>query len=287
MSEDKAKRASAFLQRERQRLRDLRKDNSNIPELYFEYSWSSYQPDHDFYKKIEKKNVVESRVKAKEICASYAKSLKIVSSTGKSLFIFGKRSSGKTVLATLILRRAIEVLFESVHYVSFSRFAMEANTANLDDERELFFSRYVDPQFLCIDEVDEIDSNPKIRNYFGAVLTDRQSQKKPTIITSKLPLSKIKEIYGGLVYSAITNQEYFLPPVIIETDEGIYEDTVYIQKNRTYTVSTLIKALQEHKDSKERKKDKKKFADIILADELKNIILSSDRAESVNEHLGH
>ena len=228
----KAERSIDFINKERKRIRDYRISNSNIPVQYFGFSWSDYKLDHDFSKVIRSKPIIESRKVAKVVCASYAKDLELACKSGKSIILIGKRSSGKTVLATLILRTAIDKLLGSVYYVPFSRFAMESNTANLDDERESFESRYIDPQFLCIDEVDEMDSNAKIRNYFGTILIERQKENKSTIITSKISLRVIKDIYGNLVHSALTNSEFFFNPVDIKTEDADAKDTVWVQPGR-------------------------------------------------------
>lgn len=287
MSKKTAERSVEFLRKERKRIRDYRIENSNIPEQYFGFSWSDYKSDHDFSKEIKSDTVKSSREAAKIICASYARDLEIASKTGKSLFLIGKRTSGKTVLATLILRTAIDRLLQSVYYVPFSTFAMEANTANLDEEREVFEDKYIDPQFLCIDEIEEMDSNPKIRNYFGTILIQRQKEHKPTIITSKISLQKIREIYGNLVFSALTNSEFFFNPIAIETEDVDAEDTVWIKAGRRYSITMIIDELQKLKEIKTKNKKTKKEInpDYVFSDELERIIVQSDKAGSLDGEL--
>ena len=88
------------------------------------------------------------------------------------------------------------------------------------------------------------------------------------------------------------NTIYYLRVSKENTSEDISLNVVKKEKNdntkrKLPLTDIFINDLKFLEFVKQRKKDKKKFADIILADELKNIILSSDRAESVNEHLGH
>jgi len=284
VKEERAKQSLEFIKKERDKLVQYRISRSGIPEQYFDFKWSDYKTDMDFSRFISDEDIISSRSLAKSICASYAKDIEIASKSGRSLLIIGKRSSGKSVLATLILRTAIESLIGSVFYVPFARFAMEANTASLNTEREIFEEKYIEPLFLCIDEVDDMDSTSKIKNYFGNILIQRQDERKPTIITSKISLLKIKEIYGSLVYSSITNEQFFLNPITIKTEELDNSETVWIDSGRRYSIDTIIRALQEIKNinEKKRKTDGRINVDLIFSDKLQEIILSSDKMGSVD-----
>jgi DNA replication protein DnaC len=249
--------------------------NSNIPENYFKFTWNDYQKDYDFSKKITDKEVSSSREKAKHLAVIYATKINSFFEKGISLFFVGKRGSGKTVLATLLLREAINQLKESVYYCSFIELMIEANTANLEHEREEFESKYLRPSFLLIDEMGEIETNHKMNNYLNLILIKRQQEKKPTFITSKLTLEEIKSRFGTSVYLAISNNNCFLPEIIIKTDPKDFIEN--IGKKDKFLVSELKKQIEEAYKIKQKEQKKNNIInpEILNYDDIIRILSSS------------
>jgi len=249
-------------------LRKVLRDSSNIPEIYFKFRWDDYQKDHDQKKIINDISVQQSRESAKAICLQYALNISEVYTQGRSLLIIGRRSSGKTVLATLILRQSIAEIYESVYFTPFTQLAIEANTANLSEEREEFEEKYISPSFLLIDEMDDMDVTIKMKNYIGHVLIERQKLKRPTIVTSKISLKRIKTLYGNLVYSALTDNNYFLPEIVIETGDDGDLLSLSLQPGTLYNIKTLGEELKSFRSAQKiQKTNNKRMNDSLISAE--------------------
>jgi DNA replication protein DnaC len=196
---------------------------SNIPKQYLSAKWQEYRPDWNG-STIHDESIINSRREAKKNCLNYVGNFKKTKEDGgNSILIVGERTSGKTVLATLILREAIKYFNERVLFVSFPQFVVEANTANLGPERERLESKYIRPYFLCIDEITSIDRNPKVRTYFSHILVERHGLKKPTILTSKINIEQIRKSFGNVIYDILTNQ-YNFGKIFIKTSDKDFVD---------------------------------------------------------------
>lgn len=218
------------------------RENSNIPAEYWQYKWKDYKFDINFSKtSIVNSAVVQSRKAAWEKSIEYAKNIVENHNRGRSLFYTGRGSSGKTVLATLILREAIEKMMVSVLHVPFSRLVVDFHTMYKREEISDSIESYLDPHFLCIDEVD-VDRNmaDKFKNIFDHILTSRRYEKKPTIITSKVGIDKIGDVCGDAIRRLIEDSGVY--EIINIYSEG--EDPMRIfDSNIEFDIDLLVKEL--------------------------------------------
>lgn len=200
------------------------RENSCIPREYWDYKWTNYKFDANFSKaRIVNDAVVQSRKAAWKKSINYAENIKNNLENGKSILFVGKGSSGKTVLATLILREAIEKLIVSALYVPFSRLVIDFHTMYKREEISDSSEIYITPQFLCIDEVDsDRNMGDRFKNIFDNILMTRRYEKKPTIITSKVGISEIGKMCGDTIKRLIDESGiYEIINIYSEDDETI------------------------------------------------------------------
>lgn len=270
--------------------KDNIKQRSGIPKKYFSFKWTDYIPEHigDGIKLDEE--IIESRKKAKKRCAFYSKNLgNINSNGGRSLLLIGGTGSGKSVLGTLILRDVISKLRESVFYIDFSQFAIEAQMVHLDEQRMQFENKYLSPQWLMIDEIDEDHCDgkfaDKVRELFSLILWRRFHEGKSTIITTSIRREgKLQQVVGKRAFKIFENSEAFFPKIQIATIQSEYrEDEDFFDRDKVYNSREIVSALTNYmaksqkilSDYKRNPKNRKpKFENIeyIDSESLKNIL---------------
>lgn len=248
-NQDRDKVILDFIKKEKiRKIKGLLK-SSNIPENYKEFrSLEDYKEDHDTRKKIIKKSVIQSRKEAKVEIKNYLKNLKSKVEKGESLFIVGPKTSGKTVLATTILKQCIVELQEQVYYTRFSSFLNHATSSYLQKEVENLIGTYVDPKVLLIDELDEFYADQKAKSHILNILERRLDERKPTIITSKIGIDEIFSCAGAQISSTI--DDYYKEIVICAENQEQKDVKINIDKTSFYNVDTIIHKLEEYKQEK-------------------------------------
>lgn len=258
MSEDKKKviRLHRDLRRSEKK---FYRENSNIPKEYLDYKWSKkkgskkyFDPEFEADKNYDVgPKTIGSRINALNIAAHYTRNLKENVEEGKSLFFLGGKNSGKTVLATLILRETINKLVENVLFVPFSQLVVEANVYLPEDVNE-YTERYITPTILCIDDLDNTRKpSERFIQYLDHILTTRRLCKSPTIITSKITLHTVSKVFGNSIYELFADPTY--TKVSIFSHDKQKHDVDFLYTGHSYRLSLLIKELQKVK--RERKVD--------------------------------
>lgn len=132
---------------------------------------------------------------------------------GTGLFMFGPRGTGKSLMASLFLRRTLSLGY-SGHWTSFIQMR-EAKTNEWDDEEKTeWFNRKIrGTSVLVIDDPGQEHKSEKSIEFSRTVLDDvirhRMSASLPTIITSNKTPEQFRQLYGGNVDSLI--QERMIP----------------------------------------------------------------------------
>jgi len=242
---------------------------SDIPKQYFDFNWKSYDPENDSRNIINDKKVIQSRKKAKEMALKYVLNIKENLINGKNLLFLGPKTSGKTVLATLILREIISRELCEVRYIRFINLvSSQFNNLYKIEPEDLknLYEYYTEPSVLCIDEVEEIHVRDYVQNCIHEILIDRLNQKKPTIITSRISLEKIKKTCGNGFYDIINDNQIFdICSIGAEsfflTDDSIDSDELYLLED---AIKGLVFLLKKEKDNKSRYNNKYGYDDKIL-----------------------
>ncbi len=132
---------------------------------------------------------------------------------GTGLYLHGPRGTGKSLMASLFLRRTLSLGY-SGHWTSFIEMR-EAKTNEWEDQdRSEWFNRKIrDTTVLVIDDPGQEHKSDKSIEFSRTVLDDvirhRMSASLPTIITSNKTPDEFRALYGGNVASLI--QERMIP----------------------------------------------------------------------------
>lgn len=232
---------------------------SDIPPEYMKFKFTDYKLDLVSRKVNDKKtieSIIQSRKNALNFVAEYVRNIKSNVETGRSVLLVGKATSGKTLLATLILKAAIAKTFHA-KYVRFLRLITEANTSNLNDERVEFENRYISPTVLCIDEIEESELNEKQKNYISHILSERRLNRRPTILTSKITQEEIRYVCGKNFHNAVDDRVIYYKPVNILTasvDSDIATED-WLTSTHKYNAARLVDSIKVFAQGKYGKKN--------------------------------
>ena len=226
--------------------------HSNIPKEYWEYRWLKNKEEQKYYDplfnpdaRIVGQKTIESRINARDRSWDYVENLEENIREGESLFYLGGKNSGKTVLATLVMREAINQLAKSVLFVPFSQLLVEANVYLPEDISE-YTEKYISPEMLCIDDIDNArEPNKKFIEYLDYILTTRRFCKSPTIVTSRISLTTLGKTLGNSIFELLSDSIYRKISILSSDDQE--KDMDFIYTGHSFCISALINELKEYK----------------------------------------
>lgn len=125
---------------------------------------------------------------------------------GLGLYFSGAFGTGKTFLANLVLKQVVLEGF-TAFATTFAQ-TIEMYTAGWSDrdEKAYFQRKFINSEFLLLDDVGKELWNTKIalaETTFDAILRQRTTEGRPTIITTNLDVSDLRQGYGGAVLSLV------------------------------------------------------------------------------------
>lgn len=126
----------------------------------------------------------------------------------KHLVFTGKTGSGKTYLAGCIVDRIQKAGFSSAFLTAFNLGELViAYNKIFDKERLDFLADLIDTELLVIDDLGATTILlDKTSELLTAILNERDTQGKTTIITTNLTLDEIEEKYGERLFSRLFNK---------------------------------------------------------------------------------
>lgn len=127
---------------------------------------------------------------------------------GLGLLFTGTRGTGKTMLATLVLKEFIRAGY-TCRYATYSA-VMEAYTAGWRDrdEKRRFEDKFLRTKVLLLDDMgrEAKSSNNMQESTFEHILRNRVQSCRPTILTTNLNLDDLEESYGPSAMSLLSEQ---------------------------------------------------------------------------------
>lgn len=167
---------------------------ANIPEKYFKFQFSTIRD------KIE---TIESNFDQMKKIEKYITSIEKAAKEGIGLYISGSHGIGKTAIAIIILKIAIEHYYpsffsRSTEIIDFVRSGWKS------EEKKAYFSYVVNNSiFFVIDDIGRLFSqiNDSERANIDEIFTKRDDANLCTIITSNHPLELNRDLLGEALYS--------------------------------------------------------------------------------------
>ena len=155
---------------------------AGIPEMYWDRSWEDY------------KRLGEIRDHTRK----YAETLQKVVRTGASVLMYGNNGSGKTGLATEILKVAVAEQFYRVRFITIHEMLELYKSGWKSDVSRRDFSNLRSSDLICIDEMtgEYVNRPDFVSSVFNLIVKYRASNRKATIITSNIGPADLGKVYG-------------------------------------------------------------------------------------------
>lgn len=156
-------------------------------------------------KGLDSSRIVKDKIK--KYCAKIKKAKKL----GLGLCLYGKFGRGKTFISVHILKKALAAGYSS-YFVTLSEILSEIKTgfgyqgnelASIELERDRNFIR---SKFLVVDNVGQEyrrTDNDFVPIVFDEIIRKRKANGHVTIITTNKDPKKLKELYGGALFSIL------------------------------------------------------------------------------------
>jgi DNA replication protein DnaC len=143
----------------------------------------------------------------KKAIRTYVKSFKFMISKGIGLYLWGSNGSGKTYIATALLKYAWtnwRVTGYCVTAAELKESWIEDRPAH-DGSDETMIERVTTARLLVIDDIgrEHRAASGFAENRFGMLLRDRSRDLKTTIMTSNLDPQQFGEIYGRSIVELV------------------------------------------------------------------------------------
>lgn len=127
----------------------------------------------------------------------------------KGIFLFGSNGTGKSFIATLLVKYAYIWRYTSRrctfadYIIEYTRMWGCKNPSEKEELEEIFYHKYKGTEFLCIEEIGkELDTKLSV-TVLEDLLRYREERGLVTIICTNLNLSNILEKYGASIVSLI------------------------------------------------------------------------------------
>ncbi|AEN79792.1 DnaC-like helicase loader [Mycobacterium phage Pleione] len=125
---------------------------------------------------------------------------------GMGLYFSGTFGTGKTMIANLVLKELIK-RGQTCFATTFAQtIEMYTSTWRDKDEKAWFQRKFLDSQFLLLDDVGKELRGTRLalaETTFDAILRERVTHGRPTLITTNLAADELHEGYGGAILSLI------------------------------------------------------------------------------------
>jgi len=167
---------------------------ANIPEKYFDF-------DIDVIR--DKIETIESNIDQIKNIEKYLNSIDKAAKEGIGLYISGSHGVGKTAIAIIILKKAIQNYFPS--FFSRSNELIDfARSGWKNEEKKMYWTYIVNNSvFFVIDDIGRLFSqiSDSERISIDEIFTKRDDSNLCTIITANHSLEANKDLFGDALYS--------------------------------------------------------------------------------------
>jgi DNA replication protein DnaC len=175
----------------------------NIPERFIETSIDTFEHHEK-----------PSLIRAVELCKRYGES----TTNGRNLLILGVPGSGKTLLATSVLKLTPG---DNKSYVTIIDFANEIKStysksrSYLEERRESIIKRYTYIEYLVLDNIEELQMTADNKKLMFELINGRYDNNRNTIVCSKLTQKELSDYIGFSLFRKIRERG-----AVIELEEA-------------------------------------------------------------------
>ncbi len=193
--EDKVKAEVEKKESERkQRNRERKFEQRGIPRRFKETKLSDYIADTD--RKKEVLGIIEEYIAKQDE----------VSQMGRSLLLYGNVGTGKTRLATSIVKG-----WEGVGYYitarEYTRLIRSTYSGASKETEQDVIDRFTDYSVLVIDEIGKQFSTDNERFAIFDIINSRYNEMKPTVLVSNMSIGDIEEFLGKATVDRIKEHD--------------------------------------------------------------------------------
>jgi len=185
----------------KQKIRQL-----GIPEIYIGCTFSDIRTAGEPGEFASMENAMEL---SKKMIESYQKT------RGSGILFTGQKGTGKTMLCSIILQEIYLQYNANVYFINFDKYIdtvrESMNKGNRNSGREFELQeRLFRADLLCIDEIGVgTMSEHKLQKLY-AVINERYERRRPTIITTNIPMAKIAGWEYGRIHSRLMEYYYIV-----------------------------------------------------------------------------
>ncbi|WP_458250531.1 ATP-binding protein [Geobacter anodireducens] len=142
---------------------------------------------------------------AKNTCRTFADNFPAIIGEGTNLVLHGGVGTGKTMLASLVVRTVAEFGFSALHTkaVKLFRRVKETYGPASTEKTSDAIAAFVSPDLLVIDELGVQRYSEDEALILNELIDDRHDFGRPTILVTNLGLDELKALLGPRVYSRI------------------------------------------------------------------------------------
>lgn len=165
------------------------------------------------YQKVSWDNLETVSVEAAEAVLDYIENSRQYVSQGKGLIFHGSPGTGKTLLATLMLKSLMVKGFEGQFFVFTQMLDAFAQGWSDQEDRDWFYKKAATCPILVIDDIGQEANSRKdspIMEAFDIVVQNRINSGLPTFITTNLTADQIEKKYKKHIFSRLTGSSKFI-----------------------------------------------------------------------------
>lgn len=130
----------------------------------------------------------------------------------QNLLFYGAVGTGKSFLSNCIAREILNLGYSVIYFSASGLFELLARYAFDANQKEMLYKTLEDLyncDLVIIDDLGTEMTNNFSNSHLFTFLNERNLRKKPTIISTNLSLSELKDRYSERIFSRLTNQFTF------------------------------------------------------------------------------
>jgi DNA replication protein DnaC len=148
---------------------------------------------------------------ARQTVEDYVAKLDEYVDSGMGLYLWGDMGTGKTLIATLVLKELIKKGYDCYSITFEKTIEQFTKTWGDNEEKELFSKRFIRSRALLLDDLGKEYRNKLSPTTFDNLLRSRVQEERPTLVTTNMKPSEVQSVYGVGALSMLVEQSIEVP----------------------------------------------------------------------------